>query len=527
MLACQRQPFPGPGAGLEVGVAGTQGREPDSGSSVSVRTGEPILKTFLRSCAVGAIAVVLAGLLGVPFLRADVNGERRIDLHNIHTGEDISIVYKRDGQYIPEALEKLNWFLRDWRANKSTKMDPHTIDLVWEIHQELGSKLPIHFVSGYRSPGTNEALRKAGGGQAKHSQHILGKAMDVAFPDVPVQKLRYAGLVREAGGVGYYPTSGVPFVHIDTGSVRMWPAMPRYELALLFPKGHTKYLPADRKPITVADVTFARSHFTQMADAIAAFHQFRASPKDHTMVASLEVTGGPQPTQMDAPQAADQAEETASLPPPEPVAAPVPAKPARVVVKSSKPVVANVSFTGLSDIIPPKPAPAARPPAVAAKIVSASLEPRDAALAIAATVVAKPRPPAADRMEQMTPPEPTQVSSNDAFLNQTGWVSGPEFDEDHDSELSYRPFPLGDLIDTTPSIDNPVLAHLSKPDLDAAHRSIGDNEGLGMRFRPDLKVAELMLSDGFAGRDATADLLAEADPSAKQPGRLVRTASGI
>ena len=496
------------------------------------------MKTLLRVCAGVAIAAALAGLTAVPFLRADANGERLIELHNIHTGEDISIIYKKDGQYIPAAMEKLNWFLRDWRANKSTTMDPRTIDAVWEIHRELGSKMPIHFVSGYRSPGTNEALRKAGGGQAKHSQHILGKAMDVAFPDIPVQKLRYAGLVREMGGVGYYPTSGVPFVHIDTGPVRMWPSMPRYELALLFPKGHTKYLPADRRPINVADVGYARAHFTQMADAIAAFHQFRASPHDQTMVASLdpEVTGGVAPTRMNASQASDMAEETASLPPPpEPAARPVlatletaplprPAKPVKVVVKSSKPVVANIELASLTDIIPPRPSLAVRPTPISAKIVTASLEPGDASLAIAATVTAKPKP-AAERMEQVTPPEPAQAANSAAFLNQTGWTSGPEYDEDHDNELSYRPFPLGDLIDASPSIDNPILSHLSKPDLEAAHRSIGSTEGVGMSFRPELKVAELMLSDGFSGRDVTNDLFAGAGPTTTQRGRLVTTAS--
>jgi uncharacterized protein YcbK (DUF882 family) len=496
------------------------------------------LKSFQRFCATGAIALVLAGFLGVPFMRADAPGERRIELHNIHTGEDISIVYKKDGQFVPEALEKLNWFLRDWRANKPTKMDARTIDMVWEIHEELGSKVPIHFVSGYRSPGTNESLRKRGGGQAKHSQHILGKAMDVAFPDVPVQKLRYAGLVREAGGVGYYPTSGVPFVHIDTGPVRMWPRMPRYELALLFPKGRSKFTPADGRPISSADVSYARSHFTQMADAIAAFHQFRATPHDHTMVASLDpdVTGGAKPSQMSASQASDVDEETASLPPGEPLAVPAPAArpvvaaldvpkpvkiPARVVVKAPRPVVANLTLASLTDITPPRPALAVRPPVVTAKIETPA---PDASLAIAATVVAKSKPPA-ERMEQMSPPDLMQSANSDAFLNESGWVAGPDYDDDHDNELSYRPFPLGDLIDAAPSIDNPILARLSKPDLEAAHRSIGNNEGIGMKFRPELKVAELMLTDGFSGRDPAADLFATAGPAAQQGGRLVKTAS--
>ena len=491
------------------------------------------MKSILRTCAAGAVALALASLCGVALIRADYNSERRIELHNIHTGEDISIVYKKDGEYIPDALEKLNWFLRDWRANKSTKMDPHTIDLVWEIHEELGSKMPIHFVSGYRSPGTNEALRRAGGGQAKHSQHILGKAMDVAFPDVPVQKLRYAGLVREAGGVGYYPTSGVPFVHIDTGTVRMWPRMPRYELALLFPKGHSKYVPADGRPITVADVSFARTHFTQMADAIAAFHQFRAEPKDRTLVASLDRNGANGGTPLDAfiadggsqAPAANRPQVVAALESANRTDASAPsldgpvlaeARPAKLVVKTMRPVTASVTLASLTDLIPPRPILATRP-AASAKLAKPQQAPASSA---------RSDTPQDDRSDTVTPPEPVQVSSNEAFMNQSGWVAEPDYDEDHDSELSYRPFPLAGLIEATPSMDNPVLAHLSKPDLEAAHRSIGNNEGIGMQFRPNLRVAELMLSDTFSGRDATRDLFDQAATDVKPAsGRLVKTAS--
>ena len=65
-----------------------------------------------------------------------------------------------------------------------------------------------------------------------------------------MKTLRNSALVQEWGGVGYYPTSGIPFVHVDTGHVRMWPRIPRLELAALFPDGKTNYLPNDGKPIT-------------------------------------------------------------------------------------------------------------------------------------------------------------------------------------------------------------------------------------------------------------------------------------
>ena len=40
----------------------------------------------------------------------------------------------------------------------------------------------------------------------------------------------------QGGGVGYYPRSGSPFVHVDTGNVRAWPRMTRQQLLALFPK---------------------------------------------------------------------------------------------------------------------------------------------------------------------------------------------------------------------------------------------------------------------------------------------------
>lgn len=163
--------------------------------------------------------------------------ERELSFYNIHTKETLTVVYKRDGKFIPEAMEKLNHIMRDWRRNEPTKMDPELIDLVWKIHNELGSQKPIHLISGYRSRKTNEALRRRRGGQARRSQHILGKAADIHFPDVPVKMLRYSALIRERGGVGYYPKSGIPFVHVDTGRVRHWPRMPKLELAALFPNG--------------------------------------------------------------------------------------------------------------------------------------------------------------------------------------------------------------------------------------------------------------------------------------------------
>ena len=173
---------------------------------------------------------------------------RTLDLYFTHTRENLKIVYKRNGRHVPSALRKINRFLRDWRRNESTKMDPELLDLLWDVQQEFGGRT-IHVVSAYRSPATNRMLRRRSRGVASKSQHMVGRAIDFYIKGVDVSKLREAGMRRQVGGVGYYPRSGTPFVHFDTGSVRAWPRMSRRKLAKVFPDGETLHLPKSGKPL--------------------------------------------------------------------------------------------------------------------------------------------------------------------------------------------------------------------------------------------------------------------------------------
>jgi uncharacterized protein YcbK (DUF882 family) len=199
------------------------------------------------SCAVGLVLFLCGSRV---LQNAIAEGDTRtISLHHIHTDEDITITFKRDGQYDEAALEKLNWFLRDWRRSEQTRMDPHLIDLIWEVHRETGSREPIWVVCGYRSPETNAMLRYRSSGVARFSQHMLGHAMDFYIPGVPLEQLRVIGLRLQRGGVGFYPTSGSPFVHMDTGGVRHWPRMTREQLVRVFPDGRTVHIPADGRPL--------------------------------------------------------------------------------------------------------------------------------------------------------------------------------------------------------------------------------------------------------------------------------------
>ncbi len=215
--------------------------------------------SIVKSVLFGVAGRELARVVGVcvaifMMLTSSASAEdRTITMFNIHTQETVTVTFKRNGKYVLEGLQQLNHFMRDWRQNREIRMDPALIDLIWELHEELGSKEPVHLVCGYRSPATNEMLRRASGGQARNSRHITGQAADLVFPDLPLKQVRYAALAKERGGVGYYPTSGLPFVHVDTGNVRHWPGISRTELALVFPNGHSRHVPDDGRPLTPAD----------------------------------------------------------------------------------------------------------------------------------------------------------------------------------------------------------------------------------------------------------------------------------
>jgi uncharacterized protein YcbK (DUF882 family) len=172
---------------------------------------------------------------------AIANGDTRtIRLYHAHTGESIEATYRVNGYYDPAVLEKLNWFLRDWRLGEATKMDPRLFDAVWEAYRGAGATEPITVVCGYRSPQTNAMLRARSRAVAEHSQHMLGKAMDTTMPGMSMEKVREVAMRLQMGGVGYYGSSN--FVHIDVGGVRSWPRMNYDQLVRLFPDGKTVHI---------------------------------------------------------------------------------------------------------------------------------------------------------------------------------------------------------------------------------------------------------------------------------------------
>ena len=144
-----------------------------------------------------------------------------LDLHNTHTGETLKVSFRDEkGAFIPEALDKLNDILGDHRSHQHTTMDPQLFVLLVDLAASANTEPRYEIISGYRSSDTNEKLRTNGGGQARNSQHIQGKAIDVRLKGVDTATLRDLARALKRGGVGYYRKSD--FVHVDTARVRYW-----------------------------------------------------------------------------------------------------------------------------------------------------------------------------------------------------------------------------------------------------------------------------------------------------------------
>jgi len=157
--------------------------------------------------------------LPVPVIRA-VHAPRRLSFYHTHTRTELDIVYFDGDGYVPAALDRINLYLRDFRTRDTHPIDPGLLDILFEAQTAIGTNQRFEVISGYRSPATNEMLRRNTDGVAKTSLHMQGRAIDVRLTDVRTSTLRRAALDLGRGGVGYYPQSD--FIHLDTGNPRSW-----------------------------------------------------------------------------------------------------------------------------------------------------------------------------------------------------------------------------------------------------------------------------------------------------------------
>jgi uncharacterized protein YcbK (DUF882 family) len=145
---------------------------------------------------------------------------RRIRMYSGRTGEMIDTIYWIEGEYIGEALKEINYFMRDWRQDAVTKIDPRTVDVAAAAHRLMDVSEPYMLLSGYRTAKTNAMLRSKSGGVARNSLHMKGQAADLRLSSRSVGQMYKAAIACEGGGVGRYSRSN--FVHMDCGPVRHW-----------------------------------------------------------------------------------------------------------------------------------------------------------------------------------------------------------------------------------------------------------------------------------------------------------------
>jgi uncharacterized protein YcbK (DUF882 family) len=436
------------------------------------------------------VLTVAGAIFSQPGARAQ---DRSLSFYNIHTKETLSIVYKRGGQFDQDALQKLNYFMRDWRRNITVKMDPALFDLIWEMHRELGSQKPIHVICGHRSGGTNEMLRKTRGGQARGSKHITGQAIDLHFPDVSAKQIRNSALIRERGGVGYYPTSAIPFVHVDTGNVRAWPRVPRQELAILFPSGKTRHIPADGKPLTKGDFRMAMAQLQKSGGELPIAARARLKPEAApTLLAGLaesrtRLPAAPTPTSVVTAEVQPAQAPVPALATPAAPATAVSSAPAVLATAepAKKPVMMMASFApmpklGIEPAAPKAPSLAQPVTAVAARAEQTSAR---------ADIDAFAR-------DILNPGKPSLT----AKAEEEQAADEPDYDDDHPDEEAYQPFPILPFMSDIPIASMDLTD--AEPDFSLAkvHMLFGEpKEMLDTRFRPGLQYAEMFWAQRFRG----------------------------
>ncbi|UPJ63942.1 DUF882 domain-containing protein [Bradyrhizobium sp. 191] len=367
---------------------------------------------------IGLASVLLLAAAGSVHDAAALNETKSLSFHHTHSGEDLTVTFKRDGRYDEAALKQLNHFLRDWRTQDETVMDRRLFDILWEVYRDVDGKQPIQIISSYRSPATNAMLRRRSSGVARSSQHMLGHAMDFYIPGVPLEQIRFAGLRLQRGGVGFYPTSGSPFVHLDTGSVRHWPRMTHDQLARVFPDGKTVHLPTDGVPLKNYELARAEIERRSSGDD--------AGSKPNFFAALFRSKPAPAASSDED----DEGAPATAAKPSAPTVVAAAAKPAEPVpTPRAKPQIAATLQLASADaqiVAPPKPAPVADKPATG-KSVEGKLEtPADIINARgfwddvpAAPQQATPAQVAALKARQAlaaaTDPQPTASVTNAAF----------------------------------------------------------------------------------------------------------------
>ncbi|MHB8475666.1 MAG: YcbK family protein [Steroidobacteraceae bacterium] len=183
---------------------------------------DPALRTGRRGflASAGALCGALGAMAALPAWAATSNRPRSLRFVHTHTGETLTAPYFDGSLYNSACLQKVNVLLRDFRTGESHRIDPPLLDILYDLQTLADHDAPFEVISGYRSPQTNAMLHQKSSGVAEHSQHIVGKAIDVRLSGYSTRRLSAYARSLSRGGVGFY--AGSDFVHVDTGRVRYW-----------------------------------------------------------------------------------------------------------------------------------------------------------------------------------------------------------------------------------------------------------------------------------------------------------------
>lgn len=175
-------------------------------------------RQFIAGTIMAASGLLLCSPL--PAWATSRSGKRSLTFYNTHTQEQLKVTYARNNAYDPAILRKVNYFLRDHRTGDVHAIDPKLLDILYAVQRAYGDSGVFEVISGYRSPQSNAKLLRESWGVARHSLHMVGKAIDVRRTGMKTRTLREIALELQRGGVGYYAKSD--FVHLDTGRYRTW-----------------------------------------------------------------------------------------------------------------------------------------------------------------------------------------------------------------------------------------------------------------------------------------------------------------
>src|SRR6185503_8320672 len=102
-----------------------------------------------RQFLAGAAAAFLFMPISHALANIALETARKLAFRNIHTGEKLEAEYWVNGRYLPDALERINYVLRDFRTDEVHAIEPRLLDLLCVLHTHLDTFQPFEVISGY------------------------------------------------------------------------------------------------------------------------------------------------------------------------------------------------------------------------------------------------------------------------------------------------------------------------------------------------------------------------------------------